>query len=208
MPTANVETIASEAAAHTSKALSLLLGKDVHVRIQRVGVKKVQELCLTLGPDEVVTVVLMPITGDAEGVAYLILPRDTADAMSELLTGGQTEYGQATEMAKSAFKELGNIVAGAYLTVLSNRIGAKLIEHLPEIACDMFGAVVSQIAGHCSTLSTKVLVTEVQFSFLPDRLRGYLLLAFDWEASHRLFGLPENEQIPVTLKKPRAGRSA
>jgi len=207
MSTVNVVTVASEVAAHTSRALSSLLGKQVRVLLQTTGVKKVTELGPTFSPDEAVAIVLMRVTGDTEGVALLVFPRATADAISALLTGGRTERGQTMEMAKSAIKEVGNIVAGAYLTAFSNMTGTRLIEHVPEVACDTFGSVMSQIVGQFSTLSTNVLVTEVQFSLLPDHWLAYLLLAFKWEDSHRIFGLRENARTPEDLEKVRAGRS-
>jgi chemotaxis protein CheC len=195
----DVSAVASEAAVHTSKALSLLLGTDVGVVLQAVGIRKVAEVFPAFSPDEAVTVVVMRITGEATGIACLVLPKATADAISEALAGGRTERGQTMEMARSTLMEVGNIVAGAYLTVLSNRVGAKPIVQVPELASDTFGAVGSQIIGQCATLSTNVLVTTVEFSFLPSKSRAYLLLALDWEDSHRLFGMLENARAPMAL---------
>jgi chemotaxis protein CheC len=206
MPTVTVNTVATDAAAHASKALSRLLGQEVRVLFQAAGVKKPQELHPMLRADEIVTVILMRITGEAEGVACLVLPGATADSISGFLTSGRAERGQAAEMAKSALMEVGNIVTGAYLTVLSNRVGAKLIEHVPQVACDMFGSILSQVVGQCSTMSTGMLVAEVHFSFLPSHWCGYLLVALDCEHSPRLSALLQNAQTPAALEKTSAGR--
>lgn len=207
MPAVTVETVATEAAAHASRAMSSLLGQEVRVLLQAAGIKKPQDIRSIFRPDENVAAVLMRITGEAEGVGCLVFPQATADAISEFLTRGRTEGGQAAEMARSSLMEAGNVIVGAYLTVLCNMSGTKLIEHVPEVCCDMFGSILSQITGQCSALAALALFAEVQFSFLLKHWHGYLLVALDYAHSPGITRLLEGSQTPVALEKARAGRS-
>ena len=69
MTTATLEDMARRAADNTSEALSTLLRRQVTIEFEEVGIKKVDDLCPLLAPEEVVATVLMPVTGDAEGAA-------------------------------------------------------------------------------------------------------------------------------------------
>ena len=192
MVTATLEDITRQAAEKTSKALSTLLNKEVTIEFQKIGVKAVEDLCPLLAPEEIVAAVVMRITGDAQGAALLVLPRETALGMADALTGGRGKaHGRLTEFGESAVKEVGNIVAGAYLTVLSNAVGTELIEHVPDFAYDMFGAVVSQIVTKFAEQADHVLVVEVEFRLPPARLNGYFLLIFNKADSDAIFGAME-----------------
>ena len=192
MVTATLTEMTRLAAENTSKALSTLLKREVNIEFQKVGLKKVQELRALLAPEEIVSVVLMRVTGDAEGAAMLIFPKESALAMADALTGGRGEsHGRLTELGISAMKEAGNIVAGAYLTVVSNAVGTELIEHVPDFAHDMFGAVISQVVAKFAEEADHVLAVEIEFRFAPARLNGYFLLVFDKDGSDAIFGAME-----------------
>jgi len=192
MVTATLEDITRQAAEKTSKALSTLLNKEVSIEFHKIGVKAVEDLCPLLAPEEIVAAVVMPITGDAKGAALLVVPEETVLSMADALTGGRgVSHRRLTEFGESAVKEAGNIVAGAYLSVVSNTVGTELIEHVPDFAYDMFGAVVSQIVTKFAESADHVLVVEVEFRFSPARLNGYFLLIFNKADSDAIFGAME-----------------
>ena len=188
MTTATLEDMARRAADNTSEALSTLLRRQVTIEFEEVGIKKVDDLCPLLAPEEVVATVLMPVTGDAEGAAMLVLPSEAALSMTDSLVGTESgTHRQLTEFGRSALKEVGNIIAGAYLTVVSNVVRAKLVEHVPTFAYDMFGAAISQVASKFAEDAEDAFVVEVQFSFPPERIKGYFLLILKREDSEEIF---------------------
>ena len=194
MTEATLDDITREAAENTSKALTKLLDRNVSIEFLRVGVKNVDDLCPLIPSEEIVAGILMPVTGEAEGAALLVFPKETALALTEFLTDRASgTAGQLTEFDKSALKEVGNIIAGAYLTVVSNTIAARLIEHVPEFAYDMFGAIISQVVTKFAEDAEDVFIVEVEFAFPPENLRGYLLLVFGKADSERIFGALEGK---------------
>ena len=194
MTEATLEDVTREAAENTSKALSKLLNREVGIEFLKVGIKKVDDLCPLIPAEEIVAGILMPVTGDAEGAALLVFPDETALALTEFLMDREPGTSrQLTEFDKSALSEVGNIIVGAYLTVVSNTVAAKLIEHVPEFAYDMFGAIISQVVAKFAEEAEDVFVVEIEFAFPPESLRGYFLLVFRKADSERIFGALEGK---------------
>ncbi len=74
------------------------------------------------GPDEMIAAVFLRIEGEVTGSMFYLLPVDKATFFARLLTGMKditlTNSGNS-ELALSALQEMGNIMAGTYLTALS-----------------------------------------------------------------------------------------
>jgi len=169
--------------------LSKLINRPVGIEIPRAEVKRVEELRPLLGLGEIVAGIYLPVTGDIKGAALLVIPKESAFTMSDLLVKrkpGTTR--KLTELDESALKEVGNIISGNYLTILSNILQVKVIEHLPSFSFDMFGAIVSQIIVEFARKVDKALVIELEFVFKPEILKGYFILLFEVEQFKALIG--------------------
>jgi len=174
-----LQEVNEQAAVNASEALSKLIDRQVEVEISKTEVKKVEDLSPLIGPEEMVAGIYLPVTGDINGAALLIFPKETAFVLSDLLVKrepGTTH--KLTELDKSALKEVGNIISGNYLTVLANVLQIKIIEHIPNFSFDMFGAIVSQIITDFAQKTEKALVIEIEFTFKPETFKGYFLLLF------------------------------
>jgi len=171
-----------QAAASASGALSKLIDRPVEVGISKADVKKAEDLSPLIGPEEVVAGIYLPVTGDIKGAALLVFPKETAFALSDLLVKRQPgTTRKLTELDESALKEVGNIISGSYLTVLSNMLQIKIVEHIPNFSFDMFGAIVNQIITDFAQKMENALVIELEFLFKPETLKGYFLLLFEVE---------------------------
>jgi len=183
------QEVNEQAAVNASEALSKLIDRQVEVEISRTEVKKVEDLNPLIGPEEMVAGIYLPVTGDINGAALLIFPKETAFVLSDLLVKrepGTTH--KLTELDTSALKEVGNIISGNYLTVLSNVLQIKIIEHIPNFSFDMFGAIVSQIISDFAQKTQKALVIEIEFTFKPETFKGYFLLLFEVEQFKAMLG--------------------
>ena len=106
-----LEQINKEAAEKASAALSKLIDRSVEIGISKAQVKKVEELSPLIGNEEVVAGIYLPVTGEINGAALLIFPRETAFILSDLLVKrppGTTR--KLTKLDESALKEVGNII--------------------------------------------------------------------------------------------------
>ncbi len=174
-----MQEINKKAAMKASEALSKLIDRPVNVTIPGAEVKKVQELSPVIDSEDIVAGIHMSVTGDLTGAALLIFPKETAFTLCDLLVKrkpGTTR--KLSKLDKSALKEVGNILSGNYLAVMSNTLKIKLIEHVPDFSFDMFGAIVSQIISKFAQEAEKTLIIEIEFAFKPIKIKGYLFLLF------------------------------
>ncbi len=184
-----LQEINKQAAVNASRALSKLIGRTVSVDISKAEVKNVEKLTPIIGQEEIAVGIYLPVTGDVKGASLLIFPKETAFTLSDLLVRrepGTTR--KLTELDESALKEVGNIISGNYFTVLSNKLGVKIIEHIPRFSFDMFGAIIGQIITKFVQEVEKALIIEIEFIFKPITLKGYFLLLFRVEELKAVLG--------------------
>lgn len=185
--TTELTTLVRTAASNTSLALSKLVHKPVVVESVDAGIRPVTELVRPIGPEEMVVGVCLPFTGDAGGVSLVAFREDAALILSDLLA--KREPGTARQLSvldASALKEVGNILVGVYLTALANRANVRLVESVPSLRRDMFGAIVSHIAAGLAQEATQALVIEIKFSFGQPVFSGHLVIFFRAEDGERL----------------------
>jgi len=184
------QEVSKLAAVNTSEALSKLIDRVVSIEFSSAEVKKVENLSPIINPEEITAGIYLPITGDIKGAALLIFPKETAFTLCDLLV--KREPGTTRKLSEldiSALKEVGNILSGNYLAVLSNMMKIKIIEHIPSFSFDMFGAIISQIITKFAQKVEEALVVEIEFIFKPTILKGYLLMLFEIEKIKKTLGL-------------------
>ena len=179
---AKLSKMTDEAAKFASRALTKLSGENVVVEVSKLEITKIQRKFPDIGPESIVAGIYLPITGDVKGASLLIFPEKIAYALADLLVKrvpGTTH--KLTELDKSALKEVGNIICGSFLTVFSNTLKIKIVENVPSLSFDMFGAVVDVIIAEFAQKAEDALVIEVKFVFEHANIKGYVVLIFGLE---------------------------
>ena len=119
----------------------------------------------------------LPVKGQTSGVAMLVLPEDFTLTIIDVLTGKRTETTrQLSGLEESALKEVGNVITGAYLTILSDMTGLALVGRLPILIRNTFEDVISQARRTFLENGEDVLVGEVELAFESATFKGYFLL--------------------------------
>jgi len=181
-----------EAARFASDALTKLSGEKVNVEISKTEITRIQRKFPDIEPETIVAGIYLPITGEVKGASLLIFPEKIAYALCDVLMKrpvGTTR--NLTELDKSALKEVGNIICGSFLTVFANTLKIKIVENVPSLSFDMFGAVVDVIIAEFAQKAENALVIEVKFVFEHANIKGYLVL---------IFGLEEMKAIIEALR--------
>jgi len=80
------------------------------------------------------------------------------------------------DMELSALKEIGNIIAGAYLSALSSLTNLRIAESIPYMAIDMAGAILSVPAIAFGELGDKALLIESEFNQTEYSVNGFFIL--------------------------------
>jgi chemotaxis protein CheC len=79
-------------------------------------------------------------------------------------------------MELSALNEIGNIIAGAYLSSLSTLTSMMITSSVPYMAIDMAGAILSVPAIEFGKIGDKALLIETEFGDEVKSVNGYFIL--------------------------------
>jgi len=93
-----------------------------------------------------------------------------------LLQKDLQSFEEFSEMDLSALNEIGNIIAGAYLSSISTLTNLTIISSVPYMAIDMAGAILSVPAIEFGKVGDKALVIKTQISQDNKEVNGYFVL--------------------------------
>ena len=123
------------------------------------------------GTDRVLT-----LQNDIDGSLMFLLKMDAAHHLVNLLLGRSVDYKEPfDEMDLSAMKEIGNIIAGSYLSALSAMTSLTISPTVPYISVDMAGAILSIPAIQFGQFGDNALLIETSFGG-ETMLQGYFIL--------------------------------
>jgi chemotaxis protein CheC len=175
--------VANMGAGHAATALSQMTGGTIMISVPTIQVARLEDLPPELGPaEQPVAGVVMDMLGDLTGRTLLVFPKATVMRMAEMMLrrphGSSVALG---ELERSAIKEAGNILSGAYMNALSDFMGMVLLPSPPTLAVDASTAVLSREFLRIGADAEHVFVVETEFTMqdLGERLRGFFLLLPD-----------------------------
>jgi chemotaxis protein CheC len=175
--------VANMGAGHAATALSQMTGGTIMISVPTIQVARLEDLPPELGPaEQPVAGVVMDMLGDLTGRTLLVFPKATVMRMAEMMLrrphGSSVALG---ELERSAIKEAGNILSGAYMNALSDFMGMVLLPSPPTLAVDSSTAVLSRQFLRIGPEAEHVFVVETEFTMqeVGERLRGFFLLLPD-----------------------------
>lgn len=171
-------------AGNAATALAKMLNKKVDMDVPKIRVLEFKEVNETLGGAEILVIgILLRVTGDLTGDIMFILEYKAAQVLVNILMGKTAEeLNDFNELELSALKEIGNILAGSYLSALSALTNLKIMPSVPELAIDMAGAILSVPAIQFGKVGDTVLYIETEFSEGSTKVVGDFFLIPDVES--------------------------
>ncbi|MCX5708943.1 MAG: chemotaxis protein CheC [Candidatus Omnitrophica bacterium] len=129
------------------------------------------------GEDQLVVGLMLRVLGDLPSNIIFIFSQKDAIALASLLTGKQVSNSSImTDLERSALKEVGVILANAYLGALGSFVGLGLVPTVPELIIDMAGAIVDYILIELSCKSEFALLVESEFKEPTASVTGHFFL--------------------------------
>lgn len=171
-------------AGNAATALAKLLNRKIDMDVPRAKILEFNEVNETLGGAELPVVgILLKVSGDLTGNIMFILQQQAAALLVNMLMGRplDTVQNEFSELEISALKEIGNILAGSYLSSLSALTNLKIISSVPDLAIDMAGAILSVPAIEFGKVGDTVLYIETEFSEGCARVVGDFFLVPDYD---------------------------
>lgn len=167
-------------AGNATTALSQMVNSKIDMKVPKVELLDFKELPdIVGGAESLVVGILLTLDGDVDGMMMFMMDKRSARLIVNLLMNrdtDKTELEEFSEMDLSALQEIGNIIAGAYLSSLSQLTSMTITSSVPYMSIDMAGAILSVPAIEFGKVSDKALLIQSQFGEEEKKVNGYFIL--------------------------------
>jgi chemotaxis protein CheC len=181
-------------AGHAATALSQLLDKPIDMRVPQVRFLPFEEIVEILGgAEKVVVSIYMRVVGDCPGHLFFMIDRSGAKQLLRHLAGIHVLDEAYSEMEISALCEIGNILAGSYLSSLADFTHLWMTTTVPSMTEDMAGAVLSFSLMQYGAMGDHALLIDTELFAGKRQVEGHFFLVPDpgaFEAMFKALGVP------------------
>ncbi|CAH1197808.1 CheY-P phosphatase CheC [Paenibacillus plantiphilus] len=176
-------------AGNAATALSRLLDKPVDMKVPTVSLIPFEQVADKVGGlEQVVVAIFLRVEGDAPGNMFFLIKEDSAKKLLNSLLSYEAQDGQGySEMEFSALSEIGNILAGSYLSSLADFTKLSMSPTVPALAVDMAGAVLSYGLVQYGEMGDSALLIDTTFFEGREDLEGHFFLIPDPESFDKIF---------------------
>lgn len=183
-----LKEIANIGAGNATTALSKMLNSKVDMKVPCIQFMEFKELAEGIGGAENLVVgILLTLDTGIDGMMMFVLESESAEQIVNLLMGKSGSLHEFSEMDLSALQEIGNIIAGSYLSAISAFTNMTITASVPYLSIDMAGAILSVPAIEFSKISDKALLIETEFGDKDTIINGYFILIPTLDAFQTIF---------------------
>ena len=164
-------------AGNATTAIASMLSIKVDMNVPKVELLEVSKLGACICPeDEIIVGIFLELQVDIEGSMMFLMRMDSARYLvNKLMMREETYEAEFDEMDLSALKEIGNIIAGSYLSALSAMTNLVISPSIPYLAVDMAASLLSVPAIEFGQYGDHALLIETEFGD-DVMINGYFIL--------------------------------
>ncbi|CAI6032239.1 CheY-P phosphatase CheC [Paenibacillus sp. JJ-100] len=176
-------------AGNAATALSQLLNRPIDMGVPTVQMLPFEEVAEKVGGDErIVVTVFLRVEGEAPGNLFFMMTPEAAKMLLNRLAGFELKEGLTfTEMENSALSEIGNILAGSYLSSLADFTKLSMYPTVPGLAVDMAGAILSYGLLQFGEMGDAALLIDTSFFEGEYQVEGQFFLIPDPASFAKIF---------------------
>lgn len=184
-----LKEIGNIGAGNAATALSQLLDQPIDMQVPNVNLLPFEQILDTLGgAEEIVVAAFLRVEGEAPGNMFFIIRQDSAKRLLKTLGGVEVKDGaDYTEMELSALGEIGNILAGSYLSALADFTRLQMYPTVPSIAIDMVGAVLGFGLLQYGAMGDQAILIDTSLFQGEQEVEGHFFLIPDPDSFQRIF---------------------
>lgn len=183
-----LKEIGNIGAGHAATALSTIIRKPIDMKVPNVKMLSFEKIEDYLGGEEQIVVgIFLRIEGDVPGNMFFLMNFESASQLLKTILGKELDVNELSDIENSALKEIGNILAGSYLSSLADFTNLKMSPTVPSISIDMVGAILSFGLIQTSQFSDVAIVIDTTFLEGETLVEGHFFLIPDPEAFEKLF---------------------
>ncbi|GGA39560.1 CheY-P phosphatase CheC [Paenibacillus physcomitrellae] len=176
-------------AGNAATALSRLLDKPIDMAVPKVQMLPFDAIADKVGGAEnIVLAVFFRVEGEAPGNLFFILTPEAAKKLLHRLAAIEISDDESfSEMEWSAISEIGNILAGSYLSSLADFTRLSMNPTVPAVAMDMAGAILSYGLLQFGEMGNDALLIDTTFIEGQHEVEGQFFLIPDPESFDQIF---------------------
>ncbi|MCR4830662.1 MAG: chemotaxis protein CheC [Pseudobutyrivibrio sp.] len=161
-----LKEIGNIGAGNATTAIANMLGLRIDMSVPEVAFLPVEELGSAIGAeDEIIVGIMLGVEADIDGSMMFLMDMQSAHHIVNKLMMRPDDYNEPfDEMDLSAVKEIGNIIAGSYLSALSGLTNLTIVPSVPFVAVDMAAAILSVPAVQFGIFGDNALMINTEFS--------------------------------------------
>lgn len=178
-----LKEIGNIGAGNATTALSKLMNMKIDMGVPTVALVPITDIAGIIGAEDMPVVgILLGLQEDVKGTMMFLTTEEAANVMVNVLLGRDESAKEPFgEMEYSVISEIGNIIAGAYLSALSTLTNLTVTASVPAMTIDMAGAILSVPAIEYGKIGDKVLFIETQLGE-DSILKGYIVMVPELES--------------------------
>lgn len=186
-----LQEIGNIGSGNAASSLSAMLSKPVTMHVPKIHVLDYQAVIDEMGgPEKIITAILVTFKGDIKGMMMFLLENTFAQIVVNTFMGKENiDVVRMDEADSSAVKEMGNIMAGAYLSALAAMAEFTIEMDPPSMTVDMMGALMNAPMTTLHEVGDKVLFIDEGFKIDNVNINSNIIL------------VPEMESIDILTKK-------
>lgn len=186
-------------AGNAATALSRLLNKPIDMAVPKVQMLPFESVADRVGGAEnIVLAIFLRVEGESPGNLFFILSPEAAKRLLHRLAGLEVDSeDDFSEMELSALSEIGNILAGSYLSSLADFTNLMMVPTVPALAMDMAGAILSYGLLQFGEMGDSALLIDTTFIEGDHEVEGQFFLIPDPESFSKIFtalGVPDSHE--------------
>ena len=164
-------------AGNATTAVANMLGLRIDMKVPSVEFIEVEKIGGVIGSEEQIVVgIMLGIETDIEGSMMFLMDVPSAHHLVNRMMMRDPDYdAEFDEMDMSAIKEIGNIIAGSYLSAISGLTNLTITPTVPFVAIDMAAAILSVPAIQFGMQGDNALIIETEMGDDVD-INGYFIL--------------------------------
>jgi chemotaxis protein CheC len=187
-----LQELANIGAGHASTALSQMINREIKMGIPHVEVIPLPEAGSHLRHEQIVVGIFLKISDEIPSYVMMIIPRESAFALSDLLLGTKNSKGERilSEMDMSALSEVANVMICSFFDSVSALLGMSVVPGPPNLAYDIPDAVLDYVLIQIGEVSDEVFLFNVDLR--EEKEHNFEI---------HMFLLPEPDSITTLLER-------
>ena len=165
-------------AGNAATSLASILADKVSMTVPKLQIIDVNSMTTILGgPENELAGILVNMTGDIKGMLLFLLDKEfVCKLINVLLEKNICGFENITDLDMSAIMEIGNIMAGSYVSAMSMLTNLNIGLSAPQLTIDMVGAILSYPAAAFGMMGEKLLFIEENFMSGEEHITSHLLI--------------------------------